>query len=184
MLNSGRHLLRADLEALVPVDERERQSVARILAELDRLPSPFDRDAGPIHVTASALLVGPHGVVLHLHKLAGMWLQPGGHLDRGEQPWDAAMREAREETGLDCRWTAAGQALFHADVHPAARGHTHLDLRYLLSAIGDPAPPAGESQQVRWFSPDEAFAVADPGLVGALRKLRTGTDRSGAIRWD
>ena len=45
--------------------------------------------------------------------------------------------------------------------------------------------PSGESQQERWFSWDEAFAAADPGLVGALHKLRMGTDRSGgAVRAD
>lgn len=164
--------LKADVSSIVPVDDRERRSVERVLAELDRLPRPLDRDADPVHVTASALIAGPQGVVLHLHKLVGLWLQPGGHLNIGEEPSSAALREAIEETGLDCRWTEDGHRLFHVDVHPAARGHTHLDLRYVFTADGTPHPPAGESAQVRWFFWDEAIAVADPGLVGALRKLR------------
>ena len=41
---------------------------------------------------------------------------------------------------------AAGPRLIHLDVHEAALGHTHLDLRYLLlGADDDPQPPAGES---------------------------------------
>ena len=41
-----------------------------------------------------------------------------------------------------------GPRLIHVDVHDAAHGHTHLDLRYLLVAPDrDPAPPPGESPE-------------------------------------
>lgn len=142
-----------------------------MLAELERLPRPFDRDADLTHLTASALVVGPRGVLLHRHKLLGLWLQPGGHIDAGEEPAAAALREAVEETGLALRLRDG--RLFHVDVHPAARAHTHLDLRYVVEAGDeDPAPPPGESQEVRWFGWKEALAIADAGLAGALRKLR------------
>lgn len=124
-------------------------------------------------MTGSAIVVGPRGVVLHRHRRLGIWLQPGGHLDSGEAPWEAALREAVEETGLRLRYARRPPRLVHLDVHPAADGHIHLDLRYLLLAgAADPQPPPGESQEVRWFSWDEALAIADPGLAGALRKLR------------
>ena len=62
--------------------------------------------------------------------------------------------------------------LFHVDVHPGPRGHTHLDLRYLLVAEpNDPAPPEGESQEVAWFAVPDALAFADVGLVGPLTLL-------------
>jgi 8-oxo-dGTP pyrophosphatase MutT (NUDIX family) len=151
---------------------RELASRARVLAELDRLEDPFDRDAGPVHVTGSGLVVGPRGVVLHLHKRANRWMQPGGHLEPGEAPWDAAVRETREETGLAVRHPGAGPRLVHVDAHPAG-SHLHLDLRYLLESDDEePAPPPGESQQVRWFTLEEAIGIADDALVDAVRRLR------------
>ncbi|MEO7397297.1 MAG: NUDIX domain-containing protein [Ilumatobacteraceae bacterium] len=170
---SLRATVRAAVLARPPIDDRERESLREFVRHLDLLAEPFSEDAAPVHVTGSAILVGRRGVVLHRHKRLGIWLQPGGHIDDGEAPWDGAAREAFEETGLVASHPQAGPELIHVDVHPGPRGHTHLDLRYLLFADDvDPAPPRGESQAVRWFSWDEADAVADPGLSGALRSIR------------
>ncbi len=172
-------LVRASVAGRRPVDGREARSRQRMLVALGRLERPFDQDADPTHVTGSAVVLGSRGVLLHRHKRLGIWLQPGGHLEAGETPWDAARREGNEETGLSLRFSLpgagpAGPPLLHLDVHDGGRGHTHLDLRYRLEAEGDdtPAPQAGESQEVRWFSWPEAFAVVDPGLGGLLRTCR------------
>src|SRR6516165_1931097 len=91
-----RATVRAAVEARVPADDRERSARTRILAELEWLPSPFSEDGGPTHVTASAIVVGPKGTVLHVHRRSGAWLQPGGHLEPGETPAAAAVRESVE----------------------------------------------------------------------------------------
>ncbi|MBV8960440.1 MAG: NUDIX domain-containing protein [Actinobacteria bacterium] len=167
-----RGLLKAMVGSLTPVDDREARSQAEFLAALDRLDRPCDEHADPTHVTASAIVTGSRGVVLHRHKRMGIWLQPGGHIEPGETPEDAALREVYEETGLALGHPADGPRLVHVDVHAAPKGHTHLDLRFLLEAgDADPSPPAHESQDVRWFSWDEAIAVADPGMSGILRSL-------------
>jgi len=153
----------------LPSDEREAAARERILEFLDVLERPFDEDADPVHVTGSAVVVGPRGTILHVHKRLGRWMQPGGHLDTGESPADAAVRESEEETGLALSHPAGGPRLIHVDVHTAARGHTHLDLRYLLLAQdADPSPPPGESPEVRWFTWDEAEELSDDALAGAL----------------
>jgi 8-oxo-dGTP pyrophosphatase MutT (NUDIX family) len=173
--------IRRDVAGRVAVDAREAASVVAFLDALDGLASPLDQDADPVHVTGSGLVVGPRGVVLLEHKRLGIWLQPGGHVDPGETPWEAALRESREETGLDVAFAGPHDAagvpeLIHVDVHAGGRGHTHLDLRYLIDGgDADPDPPEGESQRIGWFGWDEAIERADPGLRGLLvhhRELR------------
>lgn len=164
--------LRETVTAFDAATEREIASRARFLAELDRLTDPFSRDDDPVHVTGSAIVAGRRGTVLHWHKRIGGWLQPGGHIDPGEAPSEAALRETAEETGLRVRHPDVGPVLLHLDAHPAGQ-HFHLDLRYLLEAADDdPAPPPGESQQVRWFALDDAIQVADDALIDGLRRLQ------------
>ena len=160
-----------------PTSPREVEAKASFLAELDRLVDPYDEHADPTHVTASAIVVGRRGTVLHLHKRLGRWMQPGGHIDPGESPAVAALREAHEELGLVVQHPEGGPRLLHIDVHEAALGHTHLDLRYLLiGSDADPAPPPGESPEARWCGWDEAAGMADEALAPALVIARTEWD--------
>jgi 8-oxo-dGTP pyrophosphatase MutT (NUDIX family) len=161
------------LETHPACDRREELSLAIMLAELPRLARPFDREADPTHVTASAFVVGPRGVILHRHRRLHRWLQPGGHVEPGELPTEAAVRECTEETGLAVIHPPTGPHLTHVDVHAAAQGHVHLDLRYLLWAPDrDPAPGPGESQEVAWFTWEIAAELADDALAGGLAAAR------------
>jgi 8-oxo-dGTP pyrophosphatase MutT (NUDIX family) len=181
-LTALKEQLIADVSVRPPVDERERTSIRRFLFELDRLgDDPFDEHAHPIHVTASGLIVGARGIVLHRHRILGTWVAPGGHVDPGEAPWDAAVRESAEETGLAVAHVFSAPTLAHVDVHDGPRGHTHLDLRYLLDGKdADPNPPAGESQEIAWFGWDRALSVAEPCMQGIVRHLARAGDAAPA----
>jgi 8-oxo-dGTP pyrophosphatase MutT (NUDIX family)/GNAT superfamily N-acetyltransferase len=160
-----------------PVDARERASISQFIEEATPLERPFDEFAQRVHITASAILVTDdrRRVLLHLHKRLGLWLQPGGHIENGETPWDAAVREATEETGLRAALVDDPPVLLHVDVHAGPRKHRHLDLRYLVSSPHvDPTPPEGESQDVQWFQWHHAIEIADPGLEGVLRAIQPG----------
>lgn len=161
--------LRAQLQHHTPVDTREDSSMSRMLTQLDRLPAPFDEEADPVHVTASAIVVGPRGTVLHRHKRMKRWLQPGGHIEPGEEPADAALREAEERfrnsfdrapigmalLSLEGRWLKVNDALCEIVGHSGAElrarpiaGVAHPDdLDRTLVALGGLA--TGERAEIK-----------------------------------
>ena len=168
-----RALITSMLQRRPAVDDREAASISRFLTELDRLNDPCSESADMTHVTASSIVVSARGLILHKHKRLGIWLQPGGHIDPGETPADAALRECVEETGLLAEHFGGTPMLVHVDTHDGPRGHYHLDFRYLLAAPDeDPNPPEGESQDVRWFAWHELRDHTEPGIVGAITALK------------
>jgi 8-oxo-dGTP pyrophosphatase MutT (NUDIX family) len=149
-----------DVRAYRPFDERERAMQARLVAFLQAHGQrAFDRALPPGHITASAWIVDPerlHCVLLHHRKLE-RWLQLGGHVDGDPDVRRAALREAREESGLRTLRMIADD-VYDIDVHRIpARGaepeHDHYDLRFALEA--DPREPLvrnEESHDVRWIA--------------------------------
>lgn len=110
------------------------------------------------HVTASAWIVSTDrtAALLVHHRKLNRWLQPGGHIENDQTVHAAALREAREESGL-ATIRALGDAIFDVDIHtiPARDdfpAHEHLDIRFLFEADGDESPDcSAESHAVRWW---------------------------------
>ena len=159
----------------------EEDSLARIRALLREAPDPFTR-AVRDHVTASAVVARPDGgafLLVH-HRRLDRWLQPGGHVEPEDASvFDAALREAREETGVEDLAAPLGGRVLDVDVHPIpARpdrpAHVHFDLRHLLTTTATRfAVAAEEVRRAAWFTFDEALAAgADASLARALRKAR------------
>jgi ADP-ribose pyrophosphatase YjhB (NUDIX family) len=148
----------------VPEGASETASRARTLAFLAATPAPCSRETLEGHVTASAMVLDPAGRALLLfHARLELWVQPGGHIEPGEDGATAALREAREESGLpDLELDAA--SLLDIDVHPIPKhpkkpepAHWHYDLCFLARTRKpkllriDPT----ESHAARWVSVEE-----------------------------
>jgi len=156
-------------------DDEEERDLDAMRGYAATLADPFSRDEPEAHFTASAVVVDGEGArtVLVHHAKSGSWFQPGGHIEPGDASLgEAALREAREETGLDARLHEAG--LLDVDVHWIPWDeHYHLDLRFLVVASGSLAPDAAEVHAAEWRTWGEAFArIEEPALRRALSKAK------------
>ena len=53
------------------------------------------------HFTSTVFVVFGDKIALHWHNKVKMWLPPGGHVEENEDPVQTALRECREEMGID-----------------------------------------------------------------------------------
>jgi len=127
--------------------------------------------------TATAYILNENQVLLHFHAKLGKWLPPGGHLEKDETPPECAIRETKEETGLDIeliqdehlwvnRWNATSFErpflclLENIPPYQDQPAHQHIDFIYLAKPIGGCLDPiAVAANCLRWFTLDEALSL-------------------------
>ncbi len=108
--------------------------------------------------------------VLMVREKSGEWNLPGGRVRRGETPMRAAVREAREETGLRVRLDAL------AGVYRYTGRSGRVRTRYVFwaaTAAGRVAWDGREILAVRWVPLTEALSLGDEELAKPvlLRRL-------------
>ncbi|WP_423999222.1 NUDIX hydrolase [Haloarcula salina] len=133
------------------------------------------------HFVATVYVVSDGAVALHEHDKLEMWLPAGGHVDRDELPHAAALRETREELGLDVELVAPQEGIESETVRSIPQpqhflledinvdadgevGHQHVDFIFYGEASSrdiDPAPGEQPAADWSWFTPAELRDRAD-----------------------
>jgi ADP-ribose pyrophosphatase YjhB (NUDIX family) len=80
----------------------------------------------------------------------GMWDIPGGYLEAGEHPEEGAIREVREETGLEVRITGFGG--IYMDTYGAS-GVSTLNVFYEAQVVGGQLKALDDVSELAWFEP-------------------------------
>lgn len=117
------------------------------------------------HFCASVFIIDPSNlkILLVKHKKFNKWVQPGGHIEHGEAPEEAAIREAYEETGIKIK--ILGDRFPREDdfIRPLAiqknrnnEGMLHIDITYPAVPISSTDfTISDESTNIKWFSREE-----------------------------
>ena len=114
---------------------------------------------------------GPEGELLIIHHLRlGTWLPPGGELEAGETPLEAARRELLEETGLEglfrqltgaCGGVPPG--LIGYEEHTAGEKGLHMNFVFVADVAEDSeVAPNHEFEHFRWVDRPALEALSSP----------------------
>lgn len=122
-----------------------------------------------IDFTAEVFIVHEGKVLLKRHKKFGsIWLSVGGHIELDEDPTEAAVREVKEEVGLDVQLYTGHQQFKAIDgdyrdiIPPIAVGrhrvndvHEHVVFVYFASSASDAVVTEDPTDEWKWVSREE-----------------------------
>jgi 8-oxo-dGTP pyrophosphatase MutT (NUDIX family) len=133
-----------------------------------------------IDFTVAIFVVHDAKVLLIHHRKLDKWLPLGGHIELDEDPEQAALREAREESGLDVELlgerppttepgTRALIAPRFLDIHRISATHEHIGMIYWARPrSGATTLAAEEHHDIRWCS-SEALETLEPAMSNAVK---------------
>ncbi|MDD5182415.1 MAG: NUDIX domain-containing protein [Candidatus Nanoarchaeia archaeon] len=111
---------------------------------------------------STIFIVKDRKVLLIKHKKLGLWLPVGGHIEPNETPEEAAVREAKEESGLDIKLEPETFHKLkilkphHVEIHPISKEHEHITFVYFTKPMGGKLiKNERECDDIRWFSKEE-----------------------------
>ncbi|MFB6283617.1 MAG: NUDIX domain-containing protein [Halobacteria archaeon] len=121
-----------------------------------------------LEFTASAFVVDSGTVLFIDHEKTGYMLQPGGHIETNEVPHEAAVREVREETGVEVELHGHHRRQRYSDVvadvpqpyklntHRIREGHWHCDHVFFATPENvDPVHSSTEHGGKIWMTGEE-----------------------------
>jgi 8-oxo-dGTP pyrophosphatase MutT (NUDIX family) len=127
-----------------------------------------------IDFTVAIFVVHDRQVLLIHHRRLDKWLPLGGHIELDEDPEMAALREAKEESGLEVELigerpptTESGTRALIAprflDIHRITDTHEHIGMIYWARPrTGQVSLAADEHHDIRWCSAAELDTLQPP----------------------
>jgi ADP-ribose pyrophosphatase YjhB (NUDIX family) len=128
--------------------------------KIDFHNDPEAPQADRIVPAVNVVVINDAGEILLIRRTDNhYWALPGGAIDIGESLPQAAIRETREETGVDCEitglsgiYTDPGHVILYT-----SNGEVRQEFSIVLTAraTGGQLTTSSESSQVRWIAPTD-----------------------------
>lgn len=172
------------LKLYIPKNEQEEVDKKAMLDFIEKNDNYLVRDNLIGHFTSSAIILNKDlsKVLFAYHKIYDSWAWVGGHNDGDADCLAVAIKEAKEETGLEdvtpLTDNIAGIDIIYVMPHlkhgKHVSDHLHLNLTYIL--IADEAasirPKLDENTNVKWFDIDEMFNhITEPRMKPIYQKM-------------
>ncbi|MDF2944792.1 MAG: hydrolase [Herbinix sp.] len=169
----------------IPSNEQEKQDKKIILDYVEKFPDNIlERENEFAHFTSSGFIMNKEldKVLMIHHNIRNSWAWTGGHVDGDTNFLHVAMKEAKEETGVNSV-LALTENIVSIDILPVyghmrknkyVSAHLHLSVAYILIASEEEALiiNTAENSDVKWFTLDkfteEYFDVKDVYLYNKL----------------
>lgn len=178
-----RDIIRSLVAAINPFDDLEREQIHDVVqwiasgADLYRTQKP---DIPPKHLVSYFVLFDEQTrqVLLIDHIKAGLWLPPGGHVEKDENPAETVKREIEEELFTQAEFLNNKPFFITVTktVHTDA-GHTDVSLWYLLKGNSSKKLQydTREIKGYRWLTLEGAIsndiATFDPNFHRFVKKM-------------
>lgn len=135
----------------------EAESKIKMLEFLNNYKNPFSRELAIGHFTASTFLLNSDKTkfLLMHHSKLNKWIQLGGHCDGDSNVLAVAIKEAKEESGIE-EIEPISTEIYDIDIHYIPEryeelAHYHYDVRFLLKTIdNDDFIKNDEANELKW----------------------------------
>jgi ADP-ribose pyrophosphatase YjhB (NUDIX family) len=134
--------------------------------ELQTIQGMFRQEAGPAtpKIDVRAAVFSENKILLVKERGDG-WTMPGGWVDPGESPSEAAVRETKEESGYDVSAVRL-MAIYDREKqgHPPCPFHVYKVI-FLCNLVGGSAKPSLETEAARFFREGELPALSESRVL-------------------
>lgn len=178
----GMNKLRKEIEDYKPYNEQEEQDKKVMLKYIDAFDDVLTRQNEFAHFTASSWVVNKDRtkVLMIYHNIYKSWAWTGGHSDGDSNLLNVAMREVKEETGVETVKPIT-EDIFSLEIicvnGHVKRGkyvssHVHLNVTYLLEADESESLKIKEDENsgVRWVDIDKAIDLSTEAWMKKIYK--------------
>lgn len=155
------------IESFIPSNEQEKIDKKKTLEYINKFDNILTRDNELVHLTSSAFVINSDktkALMVH-HNIFDSWSFAGGHADGSEDLLDTAVKEIKEETGIN-KLKIIKDSIISLDIIPVLghfkngnyiSAHLHISACYLFEADENEnlVIKEDENSAVKWLPIDK-----------------------------